>query len=240
MFVHKFREDLVILKNLIETKTNFALARISDGEYDICYDTYSRTYRDEYSYVKSGGGLYDKARNMIIDSSKMQYENYFYGVCLHGNDEHFNLTKKLTCCSDKNLTFASIFMESNYPYLMDEIFPLFKNFEVITFLTEKADISKLDLNIIKNFPMKNTAFINNMNELEIYENYVRDNDIRNCLILVGAGPFSNIIIQKLYSVQPENIYLNIGSSFDYILGLGETRGFFTKDSPTRNKIHYWK
>ena len=40
MFVHKFREDLIILKNLIESKTNFAFARISDGEYDICYDTY--------------------------------------------------------------------------------------------------------------------------------------------------------------------------------------------------------
>jgi len=52
---------------------------------------------------------------------------------------------------DEHLTFSNLFINANYPRFMEEYIPVLQKKKIVFVANENADLSKLGLNIIKDF-----------------------------------------------------------------------------------------
>jgi hypothetical protein len=110
------------------------------------------------------------------------------------------------------LTYANIFCNSNWKLFIDFLKLYKKGFYLITTGTNECD-----------FPIKERLFIdkflvNNWNHIwETETNRILDyiKDKKNELICFAAGPLTKIWIPKCMEINPNNVYLDIGSTMDY-------------------------
>ena len=58
----------------------------------------------------------------------------------------------------------------------------------------------------------------------------------NMLFLLSAGPLSEVFIYKLYKSNPNNIYLDVGSSIDTYVKNKQTRPYMKDNNLNNNSI----
>jgi hypothetical protein len=68
--------------------------------------------------------------------------------------------------------------------------------------------------------------------------YIEENNVKNHMFLFCAGPFSNILIHECFKISSNNTYLDMGSTLDSMMSLGETRGYL-RGADTLNKVCIW-
>ncbi len=181
-------------------------------------------------------------RNKLIESSQYVADNYYVGIacrCCVGDEKHEKL-KKLTGQNDNQLTWGNIFVNSNYPLFIERILPLFNEYKIIMVVNQKAITFDLPFynNIVKTFYVGTNAWMDNYGLVDDINNYILENQIENHLFLMAAGPFSNILILESFKTQPNNTFLDIGSTLDNVMHLGATRGYL-RGADTLNKTCIW-
>ena len=116
--------------------------------------------------------------------------------------------------------------------------PLFKTYKhIITVTNIKADVQNLPFNVDLDIKVSENAWktINKDDAKQLME-IATDND--GSLFLFMAGPLSNILCYQLNILNDKNTYIDIGSVFDDIMGLGKTRKYLKKHT-TINKTCVW-
>jgi hypothetical protein len=222
-----FKEELYKFIGFLNEGKNFSLVRLSDAEghvlrgNDVEFDNNSIGHnwgwkRDE---------LHFKSRELLMNASLCQEENFYIGLPTHGTKEFFNNIKLYTRQKEEFLTYACLFMDSNWKYFITDMYAEFQKKKVIGVFSENGNPSNLDLNIIKAFNIGHSAYVNNLYLINEITNYIKENNIKNNLFLVSGGPFANILIYELFKFEKENTYIDIGSGLDIKLGLGNTKGF---------------
>ncbi len=237
-----FSKDLEYFCDLLKKKKHFAFSKYADGEFKILagqhIDILSKA-NGEFKYDPNDTtDIFP--RNQLIESFQFQHPNYYVGIgckCCMG-DESFNWMKENSYQKESNLTWANIFVNSNYPYYVKSIIPLYSNYEVILVCNHKAKLNNLPFNVIKDFRVGTNAYKNDFSLIEELMLWVKENQIKNKLFLFCAGPFGNILVYKLFKNFPNNTYLDIGSTLDPLLQLGYTRGYLSGGS-TLNKTCVW-
>lgn len=239
-----FKNDFEKFYSKIKNKESFALSRNNDGEMIILNNEYINLL-DKYN----GEFIYDpkepkhaKFREMLLASAQHKGENYYVGIacrCCVGDEKHENL-KKLTGQDDDHLTWGNIFVNGNYNDYVSKILPLFQDRKVVLVMNYKANFVSLPFfkSVIKVFGVGTNAWMDNQERIGEMVKYVKENNVKDTVFLFAAGPFSNILIHELYKVEPNNTYLDIGSTLDSMLGLGRTRGYLS-GADTLNKICVW-
>jgi hypothetical protein len=132
-----------------------------------------------------------------------------------------------------NLTWANIFVNSNYPYFIDNFIPEFSNHKVILFANQDATIEKLPFDLHASVPITSEAFIDNFNiikdfPIETYNDY---------LFLFCAGPLGNMLAAKFWEKNKTNIYLDIGSTLNPYLT--EANRGYLREGNTKLKTCIW-
>ena len=157
------------LKMLSESEP-FGFSRFSDGEIFILKN--EELILEENRFVtgkRSGPGRYTKEEeksydpelhgyisNRLKDCLSANKKNYFKGlscnedtaICLE--DDVLKYQTSFTT-DDEHLTFSNLFINANYPRFMEEYMPVLQKKKIVFVATENADLSKLGLNIIKEF-----------------------------------------------------------------------------------------
>lgn len=129
---------------------------------------------------------------------------------------------------ESNLTWANIFVNSNYnKFLLDWVNGIFKNKNIILICNKKSNVKNLPFNPKFAYFVGTNAWKNDYSLIETLKKDISKNNIKNHIFLFAVGPFSNILIHQLYIYNKNNIYLNIGSTLDVILELGITRGYLS-------------
>ena len=141
---------------------------------------------------------------------------------------------------EENLTWANIFVNSNYSIYTKSIIPEYSKHNIILVINENAKIDYLPFKekIKKVFYIKNNAYENSYNTINIIKEYIETNNIKDHLFLFCAGPFGNLLTHQLWTFSKENQYLDIGSTLDPLMLLGGTRGYLI-GSNTINKKCEW-
>ena len=212
MFELNSKQHLDIFLNYIEQRTPFCLIRPSDGEY---YVLIGNTFNNIDNWHFNGtGSLKDDLSNQLHIASKNP--NTYIGIpCQDCNREIMVYYMTTYSMNKSNTTYANIFCNSNWHkftnILKDNSVPIYyigpkitstdnrfnivEQFEVDPFLVDKWDAEK------------DTTTANVLSWISS----------RSGIFCFSVGPISKIWASKAFEMYSSNIYLDVGSAFDYDL-----------------------
>ena len=179
--------DLEYFQNLLKHKVPHALTRYGDGEWKI-FDNANCNRKG----FKFNSKLDQNFRRELIKSYMHKNKNYYV--------------------ADKEPISACVFVNENHLKFL-KIVGLFNLFPVIFIGNEKAKVGNLKFKIDAFYPVLNNAWRYHPN---LHEELLKEISSHKmpCLVLFACGPYSNVLIYKIWSKNKNNILWNIGSVFD--------------------------
>lgn len=232
-----FRNAIQQFHLKIDSGINFSLSKYADGEWAVI----KNKHIDNKEFWFNPENEQDQLkRQALIESFQYKNPNYFVGIscpCCQGI-ETFKEMRDFSNQEEKNLTWANVWVNSNYPYFVHNIIPIFSDRTVVLFCNEKSDISQLPFVPYLVFPLKNNAWEHNWNLVE-KSKLVLSNK-KNLIVLFCCGPFGNILCHQLTEHNPNNTYLDIGSTLNPYLGsAGFERHYYMGNNFFSNMICRW-
>jgi hypothetical protein len=243
MFEHKsFREDLDIFFDKIE-KEHISFTRFGDGEWTIIRKKYINLLNKdngEFMYCPTEVA-YAEPYRLLKKSLTHQAENYYVGLCCPccaGSFEHV-VMKKRSNQKIGHVTWANLFANSNYSHFLTKITEFLKDKSVFLISNEKSNVEKFPLKVEKHYRVGSNSWLRNLDLIETIKKDIVDSKIENSYFLFCAGPLSNIACCELFEFNNKNTYLDCGSVFDDLIGLGKTRGYL-RGSDNLSKTCVWE
>jgi len=205
MITDSFKGDIEFLFNKLKSKEKFSFSKYADGEFSILANFYLQNV-DNWVFNPD---LHQIQREELISSFKFKDKDYFVGVsckCCQP-EQHVNWMRQES--GQEILTWANIFVNSNYQYFKDNFISEFSNHDIVLFAREDARISELPFKV-EHIPVTSQAFIDNFNLVEEFpiEKY------KDKLFLFCSGPLGNMLAAKFWEKNKNNTYLDIGSTLN--------------------------
>ena len=215
--------------NRIKNKNHFAIMRMGDGEYSISINKSIKVQAsDDWKYEENS--ILNKHFNETLD---MIQTNVFYGISGPSDNMEMCDYWYKNIHNTHNITYANIFVNKNYSIwenflknadyncvLISQVFPLSRKLggmKIIDYLpVDKYLVNKWD-----------TEY---ENYFDLVSKLARSHT--NVLFFVAAGPLANIFIHRMYLENPNNTYIDCGSSIDFL-----TKGIYTRTYQTNNDVY---
>ena len=90
------------------------------------------------------------------------------------------------------------------------------------------------------FRVGGNAWVNNYNLLlEQLSQHIEHNKTEGEVFIFCTGVLSNMLVYKLTELFPNNTYLDVGSVFDDLMGLGQTRKYLKGSKKRLKKVCVW-
>tara|TARA_Y100000114_G_C11762990_1_gene331014 strand:+ start:6475 stop:7209 length:735 start_codon:yes stop_codon:yes gene_type:complete len=213
-----YNEDIKVFYEKIKNKEKFAFSKYADGELHIFAN--APVNNGEFWFNPQSDHFY---RQKMIESIKYEDENYYVGIscpcCIGGSAAH-QYMKSLSARREEKLTWANLFVNSNYDFYLKNIVPLYSDYEVYLVSNDASNLDNLPFNVKKHFMIGKNAWVENYDLIDEISEFIKINDIQNSLFLFCAGPFGNLLSSRLHKANKSNTYLDIGSTLNPLL-LGE-------------------
>lgn len=239
-----FDEELNKFIDKVKELEPFSLVRFHDGENYILRNRkidLTEKANGEFKFDPNTDNLY---RQKLIGSLKFKSDNYYVGImsgcCVKAGVEESQYMKQLSEQDDEHMTFATLFFNSNYERVRNELIPLFKDKQVIIICNKKADVSKLPFQVIKSFSVGTNAWVEDYTIIDDIKSYIEENKISNTIFLFCAGPLSNILIRHLHQYTiANNSFINLGSVLDEYMFNEPTRWYHTNKNGHTEHTCIW-
>jgi len=244
-------EHLNILKDKLINKEPFTFIRFSDGETEILKNRYleivpgKTMFRGkeiknkfpQFDSKKFDPEQHQNIREDLLNSAKFKAKNYFKGIPTSHNKavDDRDMMLELNQGLDSSITFADLFLNSNYEKYLNEIVPLFGSYENIV--------------VIANFRAKPVGILKKAKHISIQDNFFANYDevLETCiselknlekgsLVLSSASSLSKILGHKIYLERPDITFLDIGTSINDLLSLDNNIRSYHKQRNTS----FWK
>ncbi|MCK9416548.1 hypothetical protein M0Q97_07825 [Candidatus Dojkabacteria bacterium] len=238
-----FDGDFDKFLNKIKNNENFSLSRWGDGELMILEEKFIdiRTKGSGEFRYDPKLSQYEMMRKKIVNSYIYKDTNYYIGVacpCCVGR-EKYEYMKKKSNQNEENLTWANIFVNSNYKKSINILLPELKNHVVNLVVNKNSKFNNLPFKYKNIWCVGTDAWCDDYYLVDIIMEYIKTNNIKNELFLFAAGPLANILTHELWEYgSKDNIYIDIGSILDPYLNLKLTRGY-QLGAQTLNKVCIW-
>jgi len=209
----------------VEDGENITILRYGDGERAIMTGkvVIAQEGWKSTDYVSQLG-------NDLLDSLKLIDDKVYYGVSCPCCDLEAYYWYK-TRINAPNITFANLWVNANYTKFIKR-FEVLKR-DAVVIANHRAEGKPIgNLNILKYYTIGDDCinfWDKNKDELltQIKSDYGND---RNLLFVISAGPMSEPIIADLFRNNPDNCYLDFGSSIDKYFHEKQTRPYEDKNS----------
>ena len=202
-----FSHEIIKMYQRLKACEPFAFSKYADGEWAVIKgETVSN---GEFHYECTPAT--EPYRRKLIESFQYKHPRYYVGVsceCCQGA-AHREMVK-FSGNTESNLTFANLFVNSNYRFFLQNFIPQFSKFPVHLVANFNAKVDSLPFKLEKFYPVGATAFITDYALVE----QIKTENTCGRLFLFCAGPFGNILSHQLWVANPNNIYLDIGSTLN--------------------------
>lgn len=209
---------------------NFALTRQADGERalmtgrEFCVDGWNVS-----------GGLVTPLGKALNETLKIDAPNFFYGIscpCCDSSAYYWYLRN----IKSSNVTFSNIWVNGNFKAFQRDFQQLERDAVLITNWRGKGKTFG-KLNVRKHYVVSDDCvkFYEDGCENLIRQIIAEVGHEKNLLYVVSAGPLSNVIIAELFKHNPDNCYVDFGSSTDFLTHGKINRGYVREGSPTSEK-----
>ena len=129
---------------------------------------------------------------------------YYKGICCRNDvgEAAFFWQKELNG-RDEDLTFSNLLINRNYRRFVEEMVPALQERDVIYVVNKMANLDGLPFELKKTFEIGSNCMIDNYDTVEKVKEYIRENNIRDHVILCAAASLSNFIIRDCFEGQPQ-------------------------------------
>ncbi len=215
-----FRGDLINMEAKLKRRQPFAFSRFGDGELAVL--TGRRRMHPEFRFEPTDQGD-SFLRDRLFESFCYRDETYYVGIpcprCV--GEERFHWAKQRSGQPEERLTWATLFLNSNYAYFKECVLPLFASYPVYLVCQTSANLEKLPFPVVRDFRVEKNAWRVSFNLAHHLTERITRERIRGALIVLCAGPFANILAHKMHATSKENTYLDAGSTLDpFLFGEG--------------------
>ena len=180
-----------------------------------------------------------KLRHSLIESASIciNSNNFIAIPCKNWIEYSKSILSYSKCNSSKYMSYATLFYNKNYLKFKDWIIKFI-------YSRDRWDIilvanSKINKNIswaCKFYPIPDNAVeIWDEFKISLLSNLSNDAKKSNLIFFISAGPTANIIISYLIKINNKNIYIDFGSSIEFI-----TKGYSTRKYSKKTHINYNK
>tara|TARA_E500000178_G_scaffold354623_1_gene424270 strand:+ start:230 stop:973 length:744 start_codon:yes stop_codon:yes gene_type:complete len=230
-----FRGDLELIIDKVKKKERFAFSKYADGELHIL--TNKPINNGEFWFVPNENQFH---RDQMIKSFQFKDDNYFVGICCPCCGSWGVMhpwMKQQSKQQNKNLTFANVFVNGNHEHYIENMVPLYSNYDVILVSNSNSNLEKLPFKVSKHFQIGKNAWVDDTQVIEKIKEYISKENIKDSLFLFCAGPFGNILAHQLFEYNKENTYIDIGSTLNhFLLGeKGKNRGYLRGEKSLQKK-----
>jgi hypothetical protein len=231
----KFDSDFEYYTELIKSDNNFAYARYADGEVQLMRG--NPIGHQSQAYMVDRWTAPSEMTTIglnLLKSLEHTEENYHYaisGVNDSVSDYEF-LTERI---KNKNLTFANLWINANYQKMKHFYQTLEK--EVYLICNHRAQPQNFPFKVTEVFPFPDDCISYFTDFGEDYLSQLLDytTQVENKTFFVSAGPVSEILIHRMYSSNPNNQYIDVGSSIDEFVHGRITRPYMNPTSQYANE-----
>jgi len=201
----------------IKNKKHFAIMRCADGEYAVSNNKGVRADDWEFKSDSIISKHFNNTLNLINS-------NVFYGISGPSDSVEICNYWMNNIINAHNITYANIFVNTNYSKWENFLTNSYYNCVLISHLCPPS--GKLGgMKIIEHLSIDKYLVNNWEIEYKTYFDLVTTlaKSYTNMLFFVSAGPIANIFIHHMYLENPNNTYIDCGSSIDVI-----TKGVYTR------------
>jgi len=151
---------------------------------------------------------------------------YMYGIPGTNDLASVEFFRRTLTASPEQLTFASLFCNMNYRYFRERL-GAFTEGVVIVASRHGAGRPVGGLRVLEYVPMEHDCV--NHWERAHQDERVRAADVatrfERTLFLVSAGPMAEVLIDTMFTANPTNRYLDVGSALDELIHGRKTRPY---------------
>lgn len=227
------KNDLLRFQDMLAEGKAFTFVRFSDGEMEIIRNRYLKiggsqisfrgaNYKNIYPEHDSktfDPGQHSQIRLDLIESAKHGSESYYIGIPTSHNKALIdrNLMVRLNGGINKHITFADIFINSNYGIFRKNIVPLFDRDNIHIVCNYRANFSG-EISSAKKIPIGDNFFLNYEDTLnDVYSALL--NLKSQSVVLSSASSLSNILGCKLNKVRQDITFIDVGTAMNYLMGM---------------------
>lgn len=233
-----FSNEIEKLYDRLASKKPFAFSKYADGEW-LAMKSYNANPGDGEWKIDNSDSRYQEAIDRLIKSFKYKHDDYYVGIscpCCQG-DKHYDMVN-FSEQNDDNLTFANIFVNSNYKFYVDNFINYFSNHTKIFLVANKVtNLENLPFKVSKFYPIDYDAWILNNDLIDIIKEDIDGES--GILFLFSCGPFGNILSQNLWDFNKENQYIDVGSTLDPWTKANRLKGKYYSGTSDLNKTCIW-
>ena len=227
-----FESEIYRIFDLFKKESPFSFSKYADGEWAIIND-FNLNNR-EFENTPLTPSFF---KNKLIESFQYKDPNYYIGVscpCCQGGEAQKMID--LSGQDYQHLTFANVFVNSNYQIYKDTFIKEYKNYDIHLIANEKSKIKNLPFKIEQFYPIGFSAWVNNYKLIE----EIKQKNLINKLFLFCAGPFGNLLAHQLHETNKNNIYLDIGSTLNpWLQSEGFQRDYYLNGTIYQRRSCVW-
>ncbi len=224
-------DEIEVFFDKLKRNENFALSRNADGERAIMQ---GRSVISQENYWTSPNYIC-KLGVDILDSLNIVDSRFYYAISCPCCDKEAYFWYKSRIDST-NITFANLWININFQHFkryfeqLNRDCVLIANYRATILMQNGAKLG--NMKILKHYEISDDCISFWENEApNMIEQIKHDfSDRENLLFIVSAGPMSSPIIKALFLHNPNNTYVDFGSSIDSYYITKETRPYQDKYS----------
>lgn len=212
-----FDGDIIRIFNKVKNRDKFAFSKYADGEYKILVNE-NITNCDGWTFDKN---INKKEYQLLTESFKYSHEDYYVGISCPCCQPKSHVEWMRNNVGSNNVTWANIFVNSNYSFFVDNFIPEFNKWKgnVVLFANKEGQEKELPFKVDKYIPLN----LNSWKEPElsqiIEQSKIYSDKEKGQLFLFSAGPLGNMLSYSLHLHNKNNTYIDIGSTINpWIVG----------------------
>jgi hypothetical protein len=235
-----FKQHIQVFKQKLIDREPFAFSRYSDGELFILQN---KELKLDQGMIKVGDitthGPYQSqdfkhfdpnrdqiSRERLLQAFQHKQDNYYKGIscqCCVG-PEALQQQLDIHGGDDESLTWANLFVNSNYPTFIEEILPALQTYDTVMVCHKDANLSQMEF-VSKDFRVGYNALVNDYDRIQEIKDWIDAEQVQGKLFLFSASTFSNLAIYELFKHNPKNTYLDIGTCLTPFMDMPTERSY---------------
>lgn len=230
--MEKFSADFEYFWSLIESGENFTFARYADGEVMLMKGLPVTQGTQAFNIDKwSSPSNMTEVGKQLLDTLNHTENNYYYAISAKNdniNDWGF-LDTNIKQNKDK-ITFVNLWINANYKKSLEKYKSLKREVNLICNSNARSQNFPFKVKSITPFPDDCINFWEENHKDFIEELTSKIININNELFFISCGPVSEILIHNLYKTNPNNAYVDVGSSIDEFVHGYKTRPYMDNNT----------